>query len=91
MVVPEVVPENVEMWGAGFGFSFFGLRFSRLPCCSLLAIAKLGSILDCPAAIALSQQEEEGKASRGETVAREGRQFCGGAGITERKAEDGCD
>jgi len=29
------------MWGAGFGFSFFGLRFSRLPCCSLLAIARL--------------------------------------------------
>src|SRR5262249_50456554 len=41
MVAPEVAPENVEMWGAGLGFSFFGLRFSRLPCCSLLAMARL--------------------------------------------------
>jgi len=32
------LPENVEMCGAGLGFSFFGLRFSRLPRCSLLAM-----------------------------------------------------
>ena len=33
-----VAPGNVEMCGAGLGFSFFGLRFSRLPRCSLLAM-----------------------------------------------------
>jgi hypothetical protein len=36
--------ENDEVWGAGLGFSFFGLRFSRLPLCSLLAIGCLRSL-----------------------------------------------
>ena len=36
-----IVVENEEVCGAGFGFSFFGLRFSRLPRCSLLAMGTL--------------------------------------------------
>jgi hypothetical protein len=37
--------ENDKDWGAGLGFAFFGLRFSRLPLCSLLAIGCLRSLL----------------------------------------------
>jgi hypothetical protein len=36
-----IVVANEEVCGAGFGFSFFGLRFSRLPRCSLLAMGTL--------------------------------------------------
>ena len=36
-----IVVEKEEVCGAGFGFSFFGLRFSRLPRCSLLAMGTL--------------------------------------------------
>ena len=39
-----VAAENEDVWGAGLGFSFFGLRFSRLPLCSLWAMECLRSL-----------------------------------------------